>query len=136
MMDKSKNQSMVVKVSTKAIDGLVSALMIGVLVVIIRQLYHLFTTDLFSAEIKSAVDNGLFILILLELFVVLLFYLRNHHIKVERVVEVGIISVVRELIFHALDMEVLRLFALSGVLLVLGLLFFIEKHFRDRESLS
>ncbi len=121
---------------SKVIDVLVIVLLVGVLVVIIRQLYTLFREDLFSAEVKHAIDNGLFVLILLELVVILLFYLRDHHVKVERVVELGIISIIREIIFHFFDLEVMRLLALGGILLVLGALFYVEKMFSQREKLT
>ncbi|MFP4523904.1 MAG: phosphate-starvation-inducible PsiE family protein [Candidatus Woesearchaeota archaeon] len=107
---------------------LVILLIIGLLIIILRELYNLFT-GVFSAEISAIINGVLFIFILIELFTILTSYLQYEHIKVERVVEVGIISIVRDTIFHAFELEPTKMYGLSALLLVFGVLFFVEKKF-------
>lgn len=107
---------------------LVILLIIGLLIIILRELYNLFT-GVFSAKISVIINGVLFIFILIELFTILTSYLQFEHIKVERIVEVGIISIVRDTIFHAFELEPAKMYGLSALLLVFGVLFFVEKKF-------
>lgn len=104
-------------------------LILALVIVILRELSVLFLVDILKADVQTIVDNILFILILVELFTILYAYLKKHYIKVERVVEVGIISIVREVIFKIFDIEVTKIYALSAILLVMGGIFFIEKKY-------
>lgn len=112
---------------------LILLLIAGVLVIILRELYSLFS-GILSSEINVMINNILFIFILIELFTILLSYLRFQHIKVERVIEVGIISVVRDSIFHVFESEPSKMYGISALLLVFGLIFFIEKKFSGKTN--
>jgi len=107
---------------------LVVLLIFGLLAIILRELYSLFG-DIFSAKISVLINSVLFIFILVELFTILLAYLRSGEIKVEKIVEVGIISIVRDSIFHIFETEPARIYGISALLLVFGLIFFIERKF-------
>jgi uncharacterized membrane protein (DUF373 family) len=115
---------------------LIYFLIIALLIIIIKELFFLFTGTIWNADVKYAIDMILFIFILIEIFTILLAYLRTEHVKVERIVEVGIISLVRDLIFHATTMEPTRAYGLSAILLVFGILFFIEKYFSKERNIS
>jgi uncharacterized membrane protein (DUF373 family) len=97
-----------------------------IFVIIIRQFYLLLAVHLLS-DIKTTIDIVLFIFILIELIIILFEYITKGNIKVENIIEVGIISVVREVMFHSLDMDPVRIFSLAGILLVFGGIFYIEK---------
>jgi uncharacterized membrane protein (DUF373 family) len=115
---------------------LIYFLIIALLIIIIKELYYLFASTIWNGDVKIAIDMILFIFILIEIFTILIAYLKTEFIKVERIVEVGIISLVRDLIFHATTMEPTRTYGLSAILLVFGLLFFIEKYFSKERNLE
>ncbi|HKL23913.1 MAG TPA: phosphate-starvation-inducible PsiE family protein [Candidatus Nanoarchaeia archaeon] len=115
---------------------LVILLIMGLLLIILRELYSLFE-NIFSAEISVIINAILFIFILIELFTILTSYLRFGTIKVERVVEVGIISIVRDSIFHVFELDAPKMYGISALLLVFGLIFFVEKKFsKNRENMQ
>ncbi len=70
----------------------------------------------------------LFVLILIELYRLLIFYLRDHRISVALMVEVALVSTLREVMLKgAHDLESLHLLALGALLLVLGGLLVLER---------
>lgn len=116
------------------VDVLTFLLIVALLFMIVRQIILLFGGPIWALEIKDKIDTMLFALILVELFTILFFYLKEHKIKVDRIIEVGIISLIRDVIFKVYETEVARLFAMAAILVVLGALFFIEKYFaKSRE---
>lgn len=120
----------------KVFKVLVVFLIIALLVIIIRDLFFLFAHDLPYEKMSYVIGQILFILILLELFTILITYLKTEFIKVERVVEVGIISIIREIIFHVLDIDVSRMYGLSALLVVFGIIFFVEKYYTKERNLN
>lgn len=73
-----------------------------------------------STEVLSEI---MYVLILVEVYRLLIFYLREHRISVILAIEVALVSALREVMLKgAHDLEPLRLLALSALLLVLGLL--------------
>ena len=125
--ESDKKEGKVLKLSRKGLEILFYLLVLILFVIIIRQFYDLVTMTLFG-DIKNTVDAVLFIFILIELQIILFEYILKGFIKVESIIEVGIISLVRETIFHILDMTPLRIFSLAAVLLVFGGIFYIERN--------
>lgn len=109
---------------------LIFALLVG----IIKELYTLIFIHLLSDTAKAIIAQILFIVILIELFTVLTAYLRHNQIKVQRVLEIGIIALVRETIFVAFEADVGRLYSIAVLLLVFGIVFAIEKHFAMKRN--
>ncbi|MGE0520557.1 MAG: phosphate-starvation-inducible PsiE family protein [Candidatus Binatia bacterium] len=73
------------------------------------------------------------VLILAEVYRLLIFYLREHRISVALTIEVALVSTLREVIIKgAGEFEWVRLFALSGLLFVLGVLLAMERWTRVR----
>jgi uncharacterized membrane protein (DUF373 family) len=71
-----------------------------------------------ASELLSEV---MFVLILLEVYRLLIFYLREHRISVALTIEVALVSTLREVMLRgAHEFDAMRLFALSALLLVLG----------------
>jgi uncharacterized membrane protein (DUF373 family) len=72
---------------------------------------------------RFVVAEALFALVLVELQRLLIIYLRDHHVSVDVMVEATIVGMLREvLLLGALEIEPLRLFALTAFVLALGLL--------------
>lgn len=114
---------------------LIIVLIIGLLIIILRELYTLFNF-VFISPIDILINKILFIFILIELFTILIGYLRTEFIKVERIIEVGIISLVRDIIFHFSDIDNGKLYGISAILLVFGIIFFIEKYYSKERNLN
>ena len=109
-------------------------LIIATLGTIFIEMYKLFVVELITGNVRVIIEHILFTFILIELFTILHSYLIKHYIKVERIIEVGIISVVREIVFQVFEIEVSRIYALAVLLIALGALFFIEKHFSKERN--
>ncbi len=117
-----------------ALHVLIILLMLALFIVIAYELYLVFVVEIPSLGVNATIDGILFTLILVELFTILYAYLDKHYIKVERVIEVAIISIVREIIFKVFTMEDSKIYAVAALLLALGVLFLIEKHYSRQRN--
>ena len=85
------------------------------------KLLHLFLLMLAGIDFSLVMADVLFILVLLELFRLLVIYLEQHRVSVSTMVEVGIVSTLREVIAKgALHIEWPTLLVLSAFILTLG----------------
>jgi uncharacterized membrane protein (DUF373 family) len=86
------------------------------------KLFHLGQLMLRDTDFASVVGDILFILVLVELFRLLLIYLEEHHFSVATMVEVGIVSTIREVILiGALHIGWPQLLVVCAFLLALGI---------------
>ncbi|HYD03619.1 MAG TPA: phosphate-starvation-inducible PsiE family protein [Alphaproteobacteria bacterium] len=113
---------------------IILALIVALVIAMGYKLYTIFFIDFFQGEFSTFIDNMLLILIMMELFSLLYVYLLNHHIKVERVIELGIISIVREMLFKVHEFESGKIYAVSVLLVALGLIFFIERYWSNNRN--
>ncbi|MDD9954194.1 MAG: phosphate-starvation-inducible PsiE family protein [Candidatus Woesearchaeota archaeon] len=104
-------------------------LIVGVLYILTTQIGAMFSAAA-SANVHVAVDLVLFMLILLELFMILVTYLKYHHIKVMRIVEIALISVVREVIFKVFEVDAMKLFGLAALIVSLAVVYYIERKYQ------
>ncbi|HIH31760.1 TPA: hypothetical protein HA235_03570 [Candidatus Woesearchaeota archaeon] len=104
-------------------------LILALVITILYKLYILFFKDLISGDFNSIINDLLLTLILIELFTILYSYLQKHYIKVERVVELGMISIIREMLFKVEVFEANKIYAIAVLLVAFGALFFIEKYY-------
>jgi len=75
-----------------------------------------------GTDFSSVVGDILFLLVLLELFRLLLIYLEEHRVSVSTMVEVGIVSTLREVILRgALHVDWQQLLVVCVFILTLGL---------------
>ena len=82
--------------------------------------------SLFNQDLKHAVQDGLFALILLEMFYVTRSFIRHGSINVSIIVNVGIIAAVKEMIFQ-LDSLTMQIAIGFGVIFVtLGITYLLE----------
>jgi uncharacterized membrane protein (DUF373 family) len=86
------------------------------------KLVHLYRLLLDGTDFSLVMGDVLFILVLLELFRLLLIYLEEHRVSVATMVEVGIVSTLREVIAKgALHIEWPMLLVLSAFVLTLAM---------------
>jgi uncharacterized membrane protein (DUF373 family) len=103
-------------------------LIVALLVTIVIKLYMLFAVDITSGDFQSIINDLLLLLILIELLTILYSYLVKHYIKVERVIELGIISIIREMLFRIETFDANKIYAVAVLLISFGALFFVEKY--------
>ena len=87
------------------------------------KLFHLCQLMIQGIDFSFVIGDILFILVLLELFRLLLIYLEEHRVSVSTMVEVGIVSTLREVILRgALHIEWQQLLVLCAFIVTLGVL--------------
>jgi uncharacterized membrane protein (DUF373 family) len=83
-------------------DGIASLLAIVVLVIMVQGIVKLFQLALLEGQPPSAVlPQIILLLIFVELFRTLLYYLREHRVAVGLMIEVAIVSILREVLVKA-----------------------------------
>ena len=99
--------------------GLCAALFIAMLI----KLFHLGQVLLRDTDFSAVIADILFILVLIELYRLLIIYLDEHRISVATMVEVGIVSTLREVILTgAMEVDWRQMLVLCAFILTLGLL--------------
>jgi uncharacterized membrane protein (DUF373 family) len=74
-------------------------------------------------DFSLVLGDVLFMLVLVELIRLLLIYLEEHYVSVSTMVEVGIVSTVREIILRgALQIEWRQLLVICALIITLGIL--------------
>jgi uncharacterized membrane protein (DUF373 family) len=85
------------------------------------KLIHLGNLMLNGTDFSEIIGDILFILVLVELFRLLLIYLEEHRISVSTMVEVGIVSTLREIILKGpMEADWRQLLVLCAFILTLG----------------
>ncbi len=103
-------------------DVIVFGLCIMLFVAMGAKLFHLGQRMIQGTDFALVVGDILFILVLLELFGLLLVYLAEHRVAVATMVEVGIVSTLREVILRgALHIEWQQLLVVCAFILALGM---------------
>src|SRR4051812_12014586 len=86
-----------------------------------------------TIDFRSVIAEVLFILVMVELVRLLVIYLQEHRVAVDFMVELGIVSTLREVVLRGvIDLQPLQLSAIALFLLVLGALL----RFGDLRALS
>jgi len=87
------------------------------------KLFHLGQLMVAGTDFSLVVGDILFILVLVELFRLLLIYLEEHHVLVATMVEVGIVSTLREVVLRGpLHIEWPQLLVICAFILALGMI--------------
>jgi uncharacterized membrane protein (DUF373 family) len=110
-------------------DVLATLLMVLLLILSLQVLWRIARlTAGGSVPIPQLLSEIVFVLILMELYRLMIYYLREHRISVALTVEVALVSILRELMLKGVyEFEWLRLVALSLLLVVLGGLLAMER---------
>ncbi|AFN04194.1 hypothetical protein PFC_06290 [Pyrococcus furiosus COM1] len=78
---------------------------------------------LFAGNLEGSLEEFLMALILLEMYELLSLYLKEHHVSMRRVAELGIVAIIRKIVISTKDTEKadpLVLFAFALMILALG----------------
>jgi uncharacterized membrane protein (DUF373 family) len=105
-------------------DVIVVALILVLFVVMGRTLVQL-TRDTLGEHLdfRTVIAEVLFMLVMVELVRLLLVYLREHHVAVDFMVELGIVSTLREVVLNGVvELHWEQIVAIASFLLALGLL--------------
>ena len=74
-------------------------------------------------DFRTVISEVLFMLVMIELVRLLVIYLREHHVAVDVMVELGIVSTLREVVLRGVvELQWQEIIALALLLLALGLL--------------
>ena len=105
-------------------DVLIVALSLALLAAMMRSLVVLVQHAIApSVPVRLVLGETMFVLVLLELLRLVVIYLRDHHVSVDVMVEVTIVSILREVLIQGIDeLATLQLLALTAFILALGLL--------------
>src|SRR5258708_29288756 len=104
-------------------DIIVLGLCVALFIAMLIKLFHLGRSMLTGTDFSVVIADILFILVLIELFRLLIIYLEEHRISVSTMVEVGIVSTLREVILKGpLEIDWRQMLVLCAFILTLGLL--------------
>lgn len=81
---------------------------------------------LFSQNLDLAIQDGLFVLILLEMFYITRSFIRHGSINVSIVVNVGVIAAVKEMIFQINSITLQSAIAFGVIFITLSMTYFLE----------
>jgi uncharacterized membrane protein (DUF373 family) len=108
-------------------DLIVISLCIGLFSFMVMQLREMFLSLLPPLDFPHVTADILFLLILVELFRLLIIYLKEHRVSIGVAVEVSIVSVLREIIVRGvLETPWIQVLSTCAFLIVLGALLVIR----------
>ncbi len=115
-------------------DAIASALAVVLLVIMVQAVVTLWRLALAEGrEPFIVLPQILLLLIQIELFRTLLYYLREHRVAVSMMIEVALVSVLRELLISQPGTSTADATAISALLLVLGALLVGERLTRTKD---
>ncbi|HEY8367952.1 MAG TPA: phosphate-starvation-inducible PsiE family protein [Thermodesulfobacteriota bacterium] len=102
-------------------DFVVVVTIVALYVLMARQVVGMWRHVQAGFDVRAILTDVLFLLILVEIFRLLIYYLRERHVAVGTMVEIGIISVLREVILIGpLEVAWPQLLAITAFLIALG----------------
>ena len=116
------------RLSRRLLESIQDVIVVGLVLVLfalmLRTLWRL-AQDVLAPllDFRIVISEVLFILVMVEIVRLLVVYLRDHHVAVDFMVELGIVSTLREVVLHGVvELQWQVVAALSVFLLSLGLL--------------
>lgn len=82
---------------------------------------------LFTRDLKLAVQEGLFVLIILEMFYVTRSFIKHGSINVAIIINVGVIAAVKEMVFRLESMTLQLAIAFGVIFITLGITYLMER---------
>ncbi len=108
-------------------------LLMGAAIITIQSFF-----DLLRFSLDKAIQDGLFVLILLEMFYVVRSFIKYGSINVGLVINVGIIAVVKELIFQLENISLQLASGFAMLLITMSILYYIEfkvfSHYKEAKK--
>jgi uncharacterized membrane protein (DUF373 family) len=122
-------QMVALKWMSFAFDLVVIVLALITMAYVAYMLYDLTGMMFHGFEVEEALHEFLLVIILLELFELLSLYIKEHHVSMRRVAELGVVAIVRKLVITA-DYKALgwqTLVAMAILIFVLGWIYVQER---------
>ncbi|NJF24972.1 phosphate-starvation-inducible PsiE family protein [Thermococcus sp. Bubb.Bath] len=122
-------QTVALKWMSFAFDLVVIVLALITMAYVAYMLYDLAAMMFHGLEVEEALHQFLLVIILLELFELLSLYIKEHHVSMRRVAELGVVAIVRKLVitadYNALGWQ--TLLGMSVLIFVLGWIYVQER---------
>ncbi len=130
-MNKAFKQKIVDKFSS-IIDVVSIILLAGVMLVGVLEIIQLIQFFI-GNNVSGAIGSILYIIIIIELFVILTDFVLERHISITRVIEIGIISLVRDIIFKFEKLQADTMLSIGIVLVALAIMFWVTRHYQEHK---
>ncbi len=106
-------------------DMVVIVFLFFILYLTVYSIYLNFKLTYKVAEPKLLIANVLVTIILIETYRILIIYLRQHRVSLTHILEVGIVALIQKLVVASdfRELDALKLFAIAGLIFVLGYLY-------------
>ncbi|AMM54728.1 phosphate-starvation-inducible PsiE family protein [Pyrococcus kukulkanii] len=108
----------IVSLLSSIFDVIVAILEVVIIGFIAISLYKT-VIPLSVGDLELALENFLLVLILLEMYELLSLYLKEHHVSMRRIAELGIMAIVRKIMIEKIY-DPLQLLGFAAVIFVLG----------------
>ncbi|MBP1912866.1 phosphate-starvation-inducible PsiE family protein [Thermococcus stetteri] len=112
-----------------AFDLVVVVLAILTMVYVLYTIYDLAELMVHGFDVEEVLHRFLLIIILLELFELLTLYIKEHHVSMRRVAELGVVAIVRKLVitvdYKALGWDIL--IGMAALIFALGWIYVQER---------
>jgi uncharacterized membrane protein (DUF373 family) len=112
-----------------AFDLVVIVLALLTMAYVLYTIYDLAEIMLHGFDIEDALHQFLLVIILLELFELLTLYIKEHHVSMRRVAELGVVALVRKLVitvdYRTLGWDILL--GMAALIFVLGWIYVQER---------
>lgn len=123
------NKKRIIKNLDNVQDFLVVLLLIALLIIMALLLYSLFSLLQTEPNFKQTIADLLFLFVLLELFRLMMIYLDDHHISIGVVVEVTLVSVMREVIVVGIvHMSIDQILGVCAFIVAVSTLLWVEAY--------
>jgi len=110
-------------------DFVVIILALLTMIYVIYAIYSLTLIMFHGFDVEEALHEFLLVIILLELFELLTLYIREHHVSMRRVAELGVVAIVRKLVitvdYKELGWDILL--GMAALIFVLGWIYVQER---------
>lgn len=111
----------------KYIEIILDIILVGLVFVtlafIIKYVYLLWLSIFPDIDVHHVISKFLFLFILIEMMRILITYIEFHQVSVDIMVELAIVTILREIILEgALKLETMKILGISFLIIVLGLL--------------
>jgi len=103
---------------------------------VVYMMFHLVTDIIHTSNIEEVLHQIVLVIIFLEIFELLSMYVREHHVSMRNVVELGVLAMVRKIII-TLDYNQLgwqTLFGIAALIFVMGWIYVQERQRRTKHE--
>jgi len=139
-MTRRKDASVVEALLLRWLSVLFDMVVIGLATVtmgyVVYLMFHLITETVHSLNIEEVLHQIVLVIIFLEIFELLTMYVKEHHVSMRNVVELGVLAMVRKIII-TLDYNQLgwqTLLGMAALIFVMGWIYVQERQRRTKHE--